>query len=229
LVALLCFLDEEPLIGRLLTVEPLGGGAGTLARRDEVIAKITIAIERGGEGGGAGARVPSLTGEGIVGGVLSVLHTRLTKKSAGRFSELTNPLMCMIVLPYLGAAAARGELKRSVPSPTVPLRDSVALVDSFKEAGIRLTYRTVRVLMAVGEHPGASNRLVAEAAQISDQGQSSKLLRRLERAGMLTNTGLGPGLGAPNAWTLTASGRQVISTIGAHTEAPGPGVLSSES
>lgn len=82
---------------------------------------------------------------------------------------------------------------------------------------MRLTYRTVRVLMAIAEHPGASNRLIAEIAEITDQGQISKLLGRLQRAGMLTNSGLGPGTGAPNAWTLTPSGRQVADSIRTHT------------
>ena len=48
---------------------------------------------------------------------------------------------------------------------------------------MRLTYRTVRVLMATAEHPGASNRLIADTPEITDQGQISKLLGRLQRAG----------------------------------------------
>ena len=48
---------------------------------------------------------------------------------------------------------------------------------------MRLTYRTVRVLGAVGEHPGASNREIAERAGISDQGQISKLLYAPGRLG----------------------------------------------
>ena len=220
LIALLCFLDEEPTLGRLLIGESFGGGAATLARRNLVIAKLRSTIEQGRAQGKASVSPPSLTAEGIVGGVLSVIHTRLTEPGAKPLVELTNPLMSMIVLPYLGSAAARGELKRPLPSSTAAPRpkDSTPFSDAFKDAGMRLTYRTVRVLMAIGEHPGASNRVVADTAEINDQGQISKLLGRLERVGMVSNAGLGPGQGAPNEWTLTASGRQVIDSIRTHTD-----------
>jgi hypothetical protein len=48
-----------------------------------------------------------------------------------------------------------------------------------------------------------SNRTVGARAGISDQGQTSKLLARLCRIGLIANSGLAPGQGAPNAWTLT--------------------------
>ncbi len=65
--------------------------------------------------------------------------------------------------------------------------------DPLRELGIRLTYRTVMVLMAVAAHPGSSNRMVADEAGISDQGQISKLLRRLEGLGLIEIAGDGPG------------------------------------
>jgi hypothetical protein len=68
------------------------------------------------------------------------------------------------------------------------------------------TYRTARILMAIAERPSASNRPIADTAEIRDQGRVSKLLRRSRRAGMVSNTGLGPGKGALNAWTLTGKG-----------------------
>lgn len=88
---------------------------------------------------------------------------------------------------------------------------------------MRLTYRTVRVLTAIGESPGASNRLIADTAEIGDQGQISKLLARLQRVGMVTNTEATPGKGALNSWTLTTRGAQVVETIRAHTEGRRPG------
>ncbi len=86
-------------------------------------------------------------------------------------------------------------------------------------AGIpmRLTYRTVRVLETIAEQPGVSNRGVGEQAGVSDQGQISKLLARLERLGLASNTGEGHLKGEPNAWTLTPTGRRVAQTIRIHT------------
>jgi DNA-binding MarR family transcriptional regulator len=74
---------------------------------------------------------------------------------------------------------------------------------------MRLTYRTARVLEVAATHPGASNRLVGERAGIYDQGQVSKLLARLERLGLLANTGEGQSRGSSNAWRLTRKGAQV--------------------
>jgi AcrR family transcriptional regulator len=216
LIALLAFLDGEPVIGRLLIVESrMGGGERTSDRRAEVLAEVTRAIDRGGAETKAILAPPLLIGEGLVGGVLSVVESRLGDRRRGPLVELANPLMGMIVLPYLGAAAARRELERPVPSPPSPVRSEgdPLLADPFKAAGIRLTYRTVRALVAIAAHPGASNRLVADVAEIKDQGQISKLLTRLERAGMVANTGVEPGQGGPNAWTLTSVGREVVSNI----------------
>ena len=81
--------------------------------------------------------------------------------------------------------------------------------DPLRDVEMRLTYRTVRVLMAVAANPGASNRIVGDSAGIGDQGQISKLLARLSKLGLVTNSGLGPGRGAPNAWTLTSKGARV--------------------
>jgi len=74
---------------------------------------------------------------------------------------------------------------------------------------MRLTYRTSRVLMAIAERPGTSNREVSERAGIVDQGQISRLLGRLEGLGLISNLGGGAIRGAPNAWTLTAAGEDV--------------------
>ena len=78
---------------------------------------------------------------------------------------------------------------------------------------MRLTYRTARVLQGVQEHPGASNREIADSAGISDPGQVSKLLRRLERLGLLENHGLGHAQGEPNEWKLTPLGGQVAQRL----------------
>jgi len=134
---------------------------------------------------------------------------------------LLGELMGMIVLPYLGPAAARRE--RALPVPASirgsAARDGVALCvehDPLEGIPMRLTYRTARVLEDVAEHPGVSNRMVAELAGIVDQGQVSKLLARLERLGLLQNTGEGHSRGERNAWRLTDRGVQVTQTIRAH-------------
>jgi DNA-binding MarR family transcriptional regulator len=85
--------------------------------------------------------------------------------------------------------------------------------DPLRDVGMRLTYRTVRVLMAVAAHPGSSNREIGIAADMHDQGQTSKLLTRLSKLGLIENTGAGLARGAPNAWTLTPKGHQIQQAI----------------
>jgi hypothetical protein len=70
------------------------------------------------------------------------------------------------------------------------------------------------VLRAIDAAPGSSNREVAQRAELSDEGQTSKLLGRLERRGLIENVGLGAAYGEPNAWLLTGDGRQVVTAIG---------------
>jgi DNA-binding MarR family transcriptional regulator len=80
---------------------------------------------------------------------------------------------------------------------------------------MRLTYRTVRALMAIGSRSGSSNRQVGDDAGISDPGQISKLLGRLHHLGLIEKLPAGPARGEPNAWRLTARGEQVEEQIAA--------------
>jgi AcrR family transcriptional regulator len=222
LVALLSFLDEESSIARVLIAESLASGPRVLERRGRVIAQVTSAIDEGRSQARTDT-VPPLAAEGVVGGVLAVIQARLEpsgRRDAQPLVTLTNPLMGMIVLPYLGQAAARRELERPLPAPVAGEHNRSLLADPFKDAGMRLTYRTLRALMAIAEHDGASNRLVGDGAGIADQGQISKLLGRLERIGLVSNVGLGPGLGAPNAWVLTDKGRHLTDSVRTHTGTP---------
>jgi DNA-binding MarR family transcriptional regulator len=75
---------------------------------------------------------------------------------------------------------------------------------------VRLTYRTARVLRAIADYPGASNREVAERAGIVDQGQVSKLLSRLEARELIVKIGEGRTRGAPNSWSLSEQGELVL-------------------
>jgi AcrR family transcriptional regulator len=215
LLAMLRFMDEEPGLARICVVEALGAGPRVLKRRTQVLVQLKIVIDQGRTS--AGARVarateesPDVTAEGVIGAVFAVLHTRLLARNREPFTALLGPLMSMIVLPYLGARAASNELTRKpppLPKRRRPPRRSVR--DPLEGLDMRLTYRTVRVLTFIGEHPGASNREIAEGAGITDQGQISKLLTRLERLQLVHNVGEGQIMGSSNEWYLTDRGVQV--------------------
>jgi AcrR family transcriptional regulator len=234
LAALLQLFAEEPLAGRVLVVDALKAGPVVLERRAGVVAELIGVVEGGcapGDGGHSragggrkrvrgGREVAPLTAEGVVGAVLAVVHARLSEpggaarvaRSGGEgLVELLNPLMAMIVRPYLGTAAAERELER--PLPTGMRRRRRVPADPLGGLDMRLTYRTLRVLAAIAAAPGASNRRVAGEAGVADQGQISKLLARLENLGLIRNAGVGHLKGEPNAWELTARGREVEQAV----------------
>jgi AcrR family transcriptional regulator len=212
LTGLLSFLDYEPSMARLLVVEALACGEQTLNARKDVLAQV-IAIVDEGRTSSQGGRGPSpLTAEGTVGAVFSVIHARMLEQDTRSLTELTGPLMAMIVAPYLGPTAARKELELpvSVPEPLTPRLPA----DPFKDLPIRLTYRTARVLSSISDAPGASSKHIANLAGITDEGQTSKLLNRLQRYGLIHDTGIGPTKGLPRAWTLTQRGENILQAVG---------------
>jgi AcrR family transcriptional regulator len=224
--ALLQWLDEDPPTARLCVVESLAAGPRVLERRAVVLRALILTVDEGrqaaaGPRGGVtrrkAATLPPLTAEGVVGAVLSVIHTRLSEPRTRPLTPLLGQLMGVVVLPYMGQAAAERELNR--PAPQIQTTPRTGSRDPLDGLEMRITYRTVRVLMTIAADPGASNRRIAAAAGIQDQGQVSKLLARLEHLGLIENRGEGPVKGAPNAWALTARGVQVQGAISVHTTA----------
>ncbi len=222
--ALLAYFEQEPEAGRALVVQAQCAGPEALARRRQALTALAAVLDRGrsaGRGRAAGAAEPApspLTGEGMVGAVLAVLHDRLATQASPRLSELVNPLMCMIVGPYIGAAAARRELARPIGAES---SRRLPAAEPLEQLPMRITYRTMRVLLAVGGRPGSSNRQIACLAGIEDQGQASKMLVRLRRLGLIENAAGGASKGAANAWRLTSRGRAVERKIAVEARAHG--------
>jgi AcrR family transcriptional regulator/DNA-binding MarR family transcriptional regulator len=232
LTELLGLFDEDPGLGRFAVVESLAAGPRALALRNRVLERLIAAVDEGRAQAGAGSEPPALTAEGIVGAVASILYARLAAGASpaaggsrtgkehrepapvagGALVELTGPLMGMIVLPYLGKAAAARELARPAPPARAATQRSGAGYP-FHELGMRLTYRTLRVLDAVARNPGASNRLIGDTAGIADQGQISKLLARLKRLGLIDNAPGASAKGLSNAWRLTEKGQGIQRAI----------------
>jgi AcrR family transcriptional regulator len=217
--ALLVFLEEEPAMGGLCIVDALGADRRVLEHRARVLAELVQAVHRGqgseGRSPHPGQYPERIVAEGAVGAVLSVLHARLSappSTSEQPLLALLNPLVSIIVLPYLGPAAAERELRRATPRARA--RSSPPTTDPLLGLQMRLTYRTVRVLTAIAEQPASSGRQIAQAAGINDQGQVSKLLWRLEHLGLIQNTATtARSKGAPNAWALTPKGSDIHHAI----------------
>jgi AcrR family transcriptional regulator len=214
---ILSFLDREPVLARVCVVEALRGGPRVLERRQEIFARLALIL---GEGRGESPREETsrLTAEGLVGAAFTIIQARLLRGEQEPLTGLVGELMGMIVLPYLGPAAARREQHRTDLTPASvlarkPSRSQQDDRDPLREVPMRLTYRTARVLQAAGECPGASNRVIGERADLYDQGQISKLLARLGRLGLVENTGEGQARGESNAWRLTGLGERVTEQL----------------
>jgi AcrR family transcriptional regulator len=210
LEALLGYLDERPDVALLVIVEALAAGPRVLEHRARVLARVSAAVDEGRRQAASRPSPPPLTAEGIVGAVFSLIHTRVVERSPGGLIRLLNPLMAMIVAPYLGQAVASREL--DLPAPGIA-KAPVKTADPLLGLHMRITYRTFLVLRVIGEQPGASNRQVSVAADVADQGQISKLLARLEGLGLIVNDGREQPTGEPNAWSLTPRGEEVQRAI----------------
>jgi AcrR family transcriptional regulator/DNA-binding MarR family transcriptional regulator len=214
---ILSFLDAEPVLARICVVQALHGGPRALERREQLLARLAGVLDEGRREGSRGEECTLVTAEGLVGGAFGVVYARLRGGDDRPLTGLLDELMGMIALQYLGARAARREQRRPAPAPRPAPRGGQVSArmekDPLDEVDMRLTYRTARVLGCIAERPGASNRAVAERAGVTDLGQISKLLRRLERLGLAVNTGGGHQSGEPNAWKLTQLGREVAQRL----------------
>jgi AcrR family transcriptional regulator len=211
LARLLMFMDAEPGLANLCIVESLAAGERVLQRRTEAFDELVGVIEKGRSLTAGAREPPALTAEGVLGGILEVIHRRLLNAEQESLMSLLGPLMSIIVLPYLGGAAASQELKRTAADlqPEDVQDRAASPTDPMAGLKMRLTYRTVRVLTVVAKCPGASNREIAERSDISDQGQISKLMNRLARLELVENLGEGQEKGLSNEWRLTALGAQL--------------------
>ena len=221
LLVILSFFDREPVLAKVCVVYSLQGGPRVLEWREEFLAGLTRIVDQGRGESTRGRVCTMLTAEGLVGGVFAIVYARLSShRRQEPLRGLLGELMSLIVLPYLGPEAAGREQQRSVPALPRTKRAAsdnggkpAVERDSLRDVPMRLTYRTARVLEAVAVHPGASNRHIGEQADVHDQGQISKLLGRLRRIGLLTNTGVGHTKGEPNAWRLTDLGERVTQQL----------------
>ncbi|HEY3865057.1 MAG TPA: TetR family transcriptional regulator, partial [Solirubrobacteraceae bacterium] len=213
--ALLEALDREPAVRRLVFVEALAAGPRVLARRARVLESLAGVVDQGRANSKAPAVLPGLVAEGVVGATFGVIHARLLELRPEPLVELLNQLMTTIVLPYRGSAAAARERsrppRRRMRARSVPPIVVARPLGSASPVDYRLTARTQMALAAVAGRPGLNNREVSEVIGLADQGQVSRMMKRLQEQGLVENTPA-PARRLARAWRLTADGETVIDT-----------------
>jgi AcrR family transcriptional regulator/DNA-binding MarR family transcriptional regulator len=227
--ALLVALDREPVLGRLVFVEALAAGPRVLACRARVLEALAGVVDRGRVNARVASRLPVVVGEGVVGGAFGVIHARLLELRPQPLVELLGQLMATIVLPYRGSAAAARELARPGRSgrrgasrsgsngPARPAWGASHVSDRLSPDGggrrdappIVVSTRRQMALAAVAGRPGLNNREVSEIIGLGDQGQISRMMKRLSEQGLVENTQAHTKRLA-RAWRLTADGEAVI-------------------
>ncbi len=107
LEALLRFASREPDTARTMVVEARAASAAAVRRRVELMDDFARCLESQAlELLPEGRSHTPLTASGIVGGVESLLYSRLCKQEYGQLESLLPSLMYFVVLPYEGHKAA---------------------------------------------------------------------------------------------------------------------------
>ncbi len=134
------------------------------------------------------------------------------------FLDLLGPLAAMVIAPYAETRSMAEELRRverlarllvQEHAPRPPGRSVDVAVPNV--LGDPRAYRARLCLFHVAEHPGASNRAVADGIGLSHHGQISTLLGRLERLGLLAKRA--GGAGHVNEWWITPHGELVSEAL----------------
>jgi AcrR family transcriptional regulator len=216
LIALLNFLDTEPLLARICLVEVHAAGPAALYQRARELSVLTPLIDAGRSRSLRDDEVPSVIAEATVAAVAGLLHNRLVTDDAPPFIPLLDQLMAVVTMPHLGTELATREMGRATRMAESIMRERLSrrsTSDTQIPTELRApsAYRMRASFLYIAEHPGASNQGVAAGIKLRHLGQTSKILARLESLDLLTKRA--GGAGRPNAWSLTRRGEHVARTL----------------
>ena len=212
LVALLDFLDSEPLAAQVCLIEMFAAGPAALALRANELIALAPLVDAGRAGAPRDWQIPAITAEAVVTSIAGLLHNRFVTGEAPPFIPLLAPLAGVVTMPYLDARSVtqlvdRAALLAQERAPAVPRQDCQVPAALLAPTAHRLR----SALLHICSHPGASNQDVAAAIAMRHHGQMSKLLARLESLGLLSKRA--GRAGHPNAWSLTSLGGSVAATL----------------
>jgi AcrR family transcriptional regulator len=210
--AVLDYLDGEPEFARVLLVDALGTGSWALARRQDNVGALRDMIVERFEDTPLGGDFPPMAAAGVMASLLGIMHEHLLRREPEPLISLLGPLMGVITAPYLDEQGVEREVRRG---EELAREIQARKVQGVERGGLEVpawlrNVRSERARMCVlylAEHPGSSNRELAAGIGITNEGQVSKLLTRLEHAGILDKLSHGPG--KPNACRLTPYGEEI--------------------
>lgn len=216
---LLLFLDSRPALAHALLVEAAAAGEWSRQRREQYIDAMLDLIETSWRVPES-AQVHPFVNKGLMSSLLGVLQSHVVQERPEPLITLLGPLMGIVTAPYLDRALVAREVQRGSALARSLLEQRAlhaaqeASQETIEVPGMLLNPRARRAresILFLAEHPGASNRAIADAVGIRGHAQISTLLARLERLGLLSKLERRPG--AANVWGLTAAGSEVARTL----------------
>jgi AcrR family transcriptional regulator len=221
LAGVLDFFDSEPALARVFIVEALGAAPAVREHRERVIEAMRLLILARIEG--EVVHASPLEPEGVVAAVMGIIHARLVGSERRPLVELLGPLMGIVVAPFIDKALLASEIAKGdelaqqilaqrarLPAPGAdePELADVEIPAMLRNPRARRARMCVRYLAAQGRKGiSPSNREIADAVGIANEGQISKLLIRLEGGAAVSK--FSHGVGRPNAWRLTPYGEEL--------------------
>ena len=107
MAALLCFFSHEPELARLCIVEPMNAGGDVAARYGDVLRSFVSAFQVDRPQLPGGPPVPESVEDAVIGGIASLLASRVSVGEADQLEALLPDLMRAAITPYLGAEEAQ--------------------------------------------------------------------------------------------------------------------------
>lgn len=107
LASLLDFLAAEPALTRLVLVEGLRAGRGVYDHYQEALQSFVPYLRDGAPAPADGAAVPEASDEAVVGGIASLLSSRVLAGKTEELGDFLPDVAEFALTPYLGTAEAR--------------------------------------------------------------------------------------------------------------------------
>jgi AcrR family transcriptional regulator len=217
--ALLSFFDSHPGLTRVWLVESQAAGSWAVERREHNIhALTTLIVERWPLP--TGIETHPLASVGVMNSLIGIIQTHIIRREKEPLVTLLSPLMGLAATPYLDRSEVAREMRRAealtqtllTRPPEPATQDDAHLPPGLRDPRAR---RARMCLGLLAQRPGSSNRQIGDAIGITSHEQTSRLLARLARDGLLTKKPGAPG--HPNAWSLTGHGTKIAANLAAYS------------
>lgn len=223
LASLLVIFESRPDIARIWMLESLSAGSRVLRHREQKVVKLTEVIAEHWQAP-AGLGTLAIAPSAVMAAILGTIQRHLATDAPEPLITLLGPLMGIAATPFLPADEIAVQIRLADQLAIdiglgarrpADLRPQEAIEIPLSVLDVR-AHRARACLVYLAEHPGASNRQIADGIGVTSHTQISSVLSRIARLDLATKTK--GGSGHPNAWRLTAQGAAVATALSRFAE-----------